>query len=113
MTINPDGLLQVAVVNGYQRGTTGINDSQWHHVAAVLEDDGSPNTSTIKIYVNGIEETAYTTLASPIETGSDPYVQVGLYNYNDAGARYFKGLNDDVRIYDRALSATEIQKLAQ
>jgi hypothetical protein len=111
VTISPEGFVQIAVVDGYQRGTTAVNDGQWHHIAAVLADDSSPSTNEIKIYIDGIQESSYTTLTAPVNTGSTPNVQIGFYN--DTSNRYFKGLIDDVRIYDRALSATEIVKVSQ
>ena len=111
VTISPEGFVQIAVVDGYQRGTMAVNDGQWHHIAVVLADDGSPSTNEIKIYIDGIQEGSYSTLTAPINTGSTPNVQIGFYN--DTSNRYFNGLIDDVRIYDRALSAAEIAKISQ
>jgi hypothetical protein len=110
LTITPDGLLQMAVFDGYQRGTTALHDGQWHHVAAVLTDDGSPDTSEVKLYIDGIAESGYTTLSRSINTGGAADVQIGLYNYNETG-RYFAGQIDEVRIYSAALSEQEIQAI--
>ena len=113
VTITPDGFVQIGVSGGYQKGTTEIDDGQWHHLAVVLEDDGSPDTAEIKIYIDGIEENSYSTKSRPINTTPAQNVQIGLYNYNDPMARYFNGLIDEDRIYDRALSANEIAEIAQ
>jgi len=48
------GAIRVSVAGGYIVGSTDVRDNQWHHVAAVLEDDGSPMSSEIKLYVDGV-----------------------------------------------------------
>ena len=40
--LNEDGTLRAEVSNGYLYGTTVLTDDQWHYIAVVLEDDGSP-----------------------------------------------------------------------
>ena len=110
LTVNPAGVvLQVAVFGGYSRGSTSVSDGQWHHVAAVLESDGSPDTSDIRLYVDGVEEVA-SVLLRTINTPAIEDVRIGIFI--DAGLRYFKGMIDDVRIYNRALSDSEIMNLA-
>ena len=75
-------------------------------VAAVLEDDGSPNVNEIRLYVDGVEDVASLNASDRVVNtvlGDD--LTIGAWV--DAG-RYFKGLIDDVRICDRALSGEEI-----
>jgi len=71
----------------------------WTHVAVVYENRHP------RLYVNGIL----------VKTGlAGPYGSVHLtpVNIGGMGAGYFKGLLDDVRVYGRALTATDIQALA-
>jgi hypothetical protein len=114
ITISEEGKLQLAAYDGYQRGNTSIDDGQWHHIAVVLDSDGTPNTSEISIFIDGIEETSYTTKSQSINTQVGKDVQIGLYDYDDIPSRYynrFTGRIGDVRIYDRALTQSEIQQI--
>lgn len=83
--------------------TTEIDDGIWHHI--VVTREGSVAT----IYVDGNQENA------------DPDFKTDLIGFqNDlyfgintvGGSAFFEGQIDDVRIYNRALSAAEIQALA-
>jgi len=103
-----NGALRIAVQGGSIVGVTDISDNQWHHLAAVLDDDGSPDVSEIKLYVDGIEEGYSSILPQAIDTATANDVAIGAID----SSGYFDGLIDDVRIYDRALSPTEIQLLA-
>ncbi len=108
--VNEGGQLRAEVQGGNIIGTTVINDGSWHHIAVVLEDDGSPDVNEAKLYVDGNLETISSSADEPIHTGSYQNVQIGMYY---TGERYFEGLIDDVRIYNVALSEQEIQSLSQ
>jgi len=70
----------------------------WHHIMVVY------NNKQPTIYLNG--SSVRTGFSSPREIVSAP-IQFGGMAYG-----YFEGLMDEVRIYNRALSAAEIKKLA-
>ena len=74
----------------------------WYHAALVFEDAGGVTTSA-KVYLNGV-------LSVTTETASDE-----PFSINQLGALYtaggFKGLIDDVRVYDRAITIHEIHAL--
>ncbi len=84
-------------------GTTRVGLNEWHHVA------GTYSASHLRLYVDGVEDpvgpAAYT---GPINTDDFP-VWIGA-NAERPG-RNLVGRIDDVRIYDRALSETEIVDL--
>ena len=101
-----DGELRCEVHNGYHYGTTKINDDEWHHVAVVLEDDGSPDIEETKLYVDGELETTGDLADEPINTIEDMDVTIGQNPH--ASDRWFDGLLDDVRIYDHALTESEL-----
>ena len=74
----------------------------------MLENDGSPTLDEVKLYVDGTEE-AVPGIATEINTILDNEVKIGVFSDT---AKYFEGLIDDVRIYNRALSEAEVQALA-
>jgi hypothetical protein len=75
--------------------------SQWGLITYTY--DGS----TIKAYVNGIPAGS-TSVSGTINNPTSPLVQIGK---NVTSATTFNGLIDEVRIYNRALSASEVQQL--
>jgi hypothetical protein len=77
-----------------------IDAGQWYHVAAT--NDGS----TLKLYVNGQFKTSE---SSDGFTGVDDNADIGSVT---SASLYYKGLIDDVRIYDRPLSEIEFQDIA-
>ena len=103
--VNENGTLRAEVHNGYIYGTKSLTDNQWHHIAVVLADDGSPDISEARLYVDGQLETTGGVLACPINTSATQDVQLGVFTL---AASYFNGLMDDVCIYGRALEASEI-----
>ena len=108
--INNVGGLGIAAYGGYIQ-TTGLDlrDGTWHHVAAVLPM-GYTNVDDVELYVDGIKMTSTVSSSRTIDTGSVLDVKIGILD--DGLDRYFDGLIDDVRIYNRALSETEIAALA-
>ncbi|MBE0535129.1 MAG: right-handed parallel beta-helix repeat-containing protein [Phycisphaerae bacterium] len=104
------GRLRLEVGGGAVVGATNICDNQWRHIAAVFENDGTPNVGDVILYVDGTPELltaqgdhAIDTLPGEVCIGGNP----------SSPARMFSGLIDDVRIYDRALAPEEIAELAK
>lgn len=88
----------------YQSSTTRINDDQWHLIT--VTDDGA----TASLYVDGAFEAS---LASgPMPLLAQPY-RIGAANSTTGStpANHHQGYYDDVRIFDRALSASEAADL--
>lgn len=81
-----------------------VNTHQWSHVAVTW--DGS--TGDWIGYLNGELEGSITNVSDLIST-SEGDVAIGRDSRHDRW--YFDGAIDDVRIYNRTLSETEIQKL--
>ena len=102
------GALRLEVQGGYVTATTPVNDGTWHHVAVVR--DTGVNCHDVTLYVDGVAETATTGKSGnnlPINTGTTFNVSIG----NSAHSWSAYGLDgsvDDVRVYDRVLSAEEI-----
>ena len=73
--------------------------------------DGTADATGIKFYINGVE-TAYTSPTDGVgnivsDTTSSAHIGANV----SANSRNFNGSLDDVRIYNRALSASEVQQL--
>ena len=110
----PAGVLQVEVYGGHVFGTTNVADGQWHHVAAVLKDDGSPDASEIKLYVDGVEEVYSYVLPAPINTAGGSDVLIGVLDSRSSGmVHYFDGQIDEVMVFDTALEPFQIRQLAE
>jgi len=103
-----NGFISIAVNSGWIAGDTDLRDGNWHHVAVVLVDDGSPSVNEIKLYVDGIEESTTYGSTQAINTPADADVAIGAFL---PSPDYFQGLVDDVRIYNRALQVSEIELL--
>ncbi|MDP3948490.1 MAG: LamG domain-containing protein, partial [bacterium] len=79
---------------------TSFSQNVWYHIVGVK------NGATLTLYVNG-SQTETVTVANPKKTGSAP-----LYFGRRANGSYAAFMQlDDVRIYNRALSAAEIYAL--
>lgn len=107
------GALHLEVEDGWKVGDTDLADDSWHHVAVVLENDGSPNASEIKLYVDGVEEFYSASNSQAINTSFFENVRIGCGAWNYNPSAFFNGAIDDVRIYDRALSDTDIVELSE
>ncbi len=108
--VNEGGQLRAEVQGGNIIGTSIINDDAWHHVAVVVENDGSPDINEARLYVDGQLEMISYSVDEPINSGSVQNVLIGVY-FEAGVPRWFQGLIDDVRIYSRALGDGEIRGL--
>jgi len=91
--------------------STAYNDGTWHHFAWTLSG-GPGNGATFAVYIDGVSK-SLTNLSvgtfSSISTSQN--VIMGKDGDGSSGS-FYNGKMDDVRIYDRALSSTEITDLA-
>ncbi len=89
--------------NEMVESTTTINDNFWHHVAAVRKAD------SILVYVDGVLEDLVTT-GSVFDLTNDAPVELGTnaacFDYQN-----YKGSMDELRFWDYAKSASEINAL--
>jgi len=80
----------------YVNGITDIRDGKFHHIA------GGTDGSKTFLYLDGKLEKAVSQTPNLVST---KYLSIGP---GDVLGQWFKGLIDEVRIYNRALSAKEI-----
>jgi len=78
-----------------------VSQNAWHHIVATF----SQATGLI-VYIDGEESASLTTQYYPPDTSAQSYFRIG-----NKEAFYYKGFIDDVRIYNRALSAEEVAAL--
>ena len=83
-------------------GTTVAKKNTWYHVAELW--DGA----FLRLFVNGVQEG---TPASGSGNVGVTIKDVAIGSESYGGSNFFNGLIDEVRVYNRALSADEIQKL--
>jgi hypothetical protein len=82
--------------------STPMMANQWYHTAGVFDGD------SVKVYINGVLS-GYTLFQGTIDTSSGYRPAIGnLSDSIQSQNRYFTGLIDEVKIFNRALSASEI-----
>jgi hypothetical protein len=113
-----DGIPEV-MVSPQQRltaETARLNDGQWHHLAAVMPNDGCL-LSEVRLYVDG--KAAKTRLAGAdrkLRFNQAVRLGFGGLNYSNKGfdalpVESFVGAMDEISIWTRPLDAAEIQAL--
>ena len=91
-----------------------VSDNIWHHFVWVVPSIANPKVSDVLIYMDGVLLSSIrgycvsNTIAINTQQGT-PLI-IGKY-FDTILPGYFNGQIDDVRIYNRALSNTEIQEL--
>ena len=92
-----------------ESNTDGIarNDDKWHHFVGIV--DGSVWTAWIDTILVGTDDNGH----SSVDIGSCPLpLTFGrLSEYSGSSWRYYTGSLDDIAIYDRAISQSEIIQL--
>jgi len=85
--------------------TTSINDNNWHFLIATIDR----STDMYSLYVDGILEHS---VVQDIGTFSNTtsYLEVGRSSTGSTNMFYFNGSIDQVRIYNRSLTASEIKQ---
>ena len=100
------GGIGVTPSGGYLYINARIHDNAWHHVAVVVQEAKLPNLhDDVSLYKDGVLQDIHDIGLLdlwPVDTGSELDLRIG---------RRFKGLMDEVRVYDRALSKDEIKTL--
>lgn len=92
----------VWIPTGYTFPSTG-----WFHIGWVFQPN-TPNTRNI-VYVNGVS--VYDATSTSITSPGSATIYLGGYKATNGNNRYYKGSLDDVRIYNRALTASEISAI--
>jgi len=95
--------------------STVLTLNKWTHVATIY--NGSDPIEKVKLYINGekVTSTNPTGIASTIPTSSNTKFRVGRNPSNkeitNSTAELFKGEMDEVRVFNKALTEEELQKM--
>lgn len=92
-----------------QTTASNLTAGTWYHVVGVYT---SGNNATAKIYINGAEATTSTTGTIPSSIGDDAGAfAIGVEDISTSPTGYYDGVIDEARVYNRALSNTEVSQL--
>ena len=86
--------------------------NQWSHVAVTVDRTVPPDAIGIRLYVNG-QQVSQTIIDTPGDVNGDADLLIGRGPDHWSEPELFKGMIDEVEIFDRALSAAELQALYQ
>lgn len=84
-----------------------LSDGKWHHIVYAIEDAGEPK---ISVYMDGDSQELIFGKESKLDNFV-PFVQpvyIGAANNRGNVERFFPGVIDEVRIYNRPLTADEV-----
>ena len=86
-----------------------LSDGKWHHIVFAIVD---PGESEVSLYMDGEPQEIIVGDAKKLDTFI-PFVEpvyIGAANNRGKVERHFPGLIDEVRIYDRPLTAGEVTR---
>ena len=83
--------------------TTAFPDAKWHNIAFTYTG------STLSIYIDGVFEKSVSSMTGPITTSTGIFSIGGQYLSKTSINNLFKGDIDELRMWDRVLTPTEIQ----
>ncbi len=107
-----EGRLRTEHGGGNLRGNTYVNDGEWHFGALTVAEGANLRPDVTKLYVDGLEDSILSGTGSNTAYDLQPVSDVCIGCRADNKSRFFIGALDEVRIYDRALTASEIAGLA-
>jgi hypothetical protein len=116
--INTENWYSLALWNGkarfeiYAQGQLNsindINDGNWHFLVITRNS----SNKIFSMYIDGNIESTMTDEGRNLNSGMDTPLEIGIWA-KESYAGTFNGYIDDIRIYNRALSESEIKQLYQ
>lgn len=104
-----NNFFRVEIQGTGQTTTTRVDTGRWHHVAVVLPNAAS-TMQQMQFYIDGISIPNASTNTTAINTATG-VTRIGDSFNNTTADRDFNGHLDDIRVYDNALTPTQIQDL--
>jgi len=95
---------------GNAQNDTELTTDEWHHVAVTVREN-STYESGLVFYLDGRDDTRVNADPDPIHPTENFDVKIGLC-YNEDN-RAYTGLIDDLRIYDKVLTITEVRDIIE
>jgi len=97
-----------ATTDARERSSVGISTTTWTHVAVTWSDGLAP-----KLYINGTEVSSYAVqTAGSGALSADASGPLGIGNHTTNTCAFY-GVIDDARVYNRALTSSEVKKIYQ
>jgi hypothetical protein len=110
LRLDEAGVAKIAFYNGSSFVTASYAvayvDTGWHHFAGVFSNSGD----TLKLYVDGVQVASTSTTSNVSYFGAGSNTVIGRHG-NSGTNNDFTGSIDDVQVYNRALSASEVAEL--
>lgn len=102
MEYNPqlDTLTLISSGNNLAQATGVALDTNWHHIAGTI--DGA----NAKLYVDGVDVTTDDNIDTLL--AGNTHLSIGQIS---SGGAYFDGMIDELQLYNRALSQSEVQDI--
>jgi hypothetical protein len=94
--------VQVQVDQTSFTSSASINDGKWHQICAVFNHD----VGSVRIFVDGQLDSQFSTPVTAVAAPYQLYVGVDRTGFN-----YYLGSLDEIRIFNRVLTATEVSQL--
>ncbi len=88
---------------GTPTGTVINSPDTWYHIACVFDD----SADQVREYINGVLDSTTATTKSLVSSTST--LRLGQEVPSVTAGRYYLGLLDDVRIYNKALTASDLE----
>ncbi len=103
--LDASGRIGITVGDGAAaKSTSPVNDNNWHHVVLTR----SSSTGNVEVYVDGVYN-SYAVSAKPSMINS--FSGIGMIRDTGGSHEYLSGTLDDVRVYNRVLSASDVTEL--
>ena len=100
-----NGKIEFVLGSGSALTSNTYDDNTWHHLV------GTWNGDNPKIYIDGSEVSYTSQTSTNAVTDSTSELRLGDYAFEAGQNRHLNGTLDDVRIYNRSLSPSEVSAL--
>jgi len=107
--IHSNGHIRMGNGSGQVEGRTDVTDGQWHHVAVTVADNAVNSSNDIRIYIDGEDDTLESTDEDAFDITSGLDLTIGWRPSQTD--RPLQGSIDDVRIFDKVLTLTEVEQV--
>lgn len=108
LLVYPDGHYTTNVNNAEVGGTSTRTGTEWQHVTWVYDVDAENNSSSVTFYANGELDA---TVDSGNESNWNVFTNLLIGRHKNSGGTSFVGLLDEIRVYDRAITAEEAKAI--
>src|SRR5210317_385886 len=103
--------VQVSYAGREWDSTTALSTGQWYHILVTYNGGNIETSSNTEIYINGTEETLVSGGGSSTGSASTSNTSYSLGYRTNISTLYVDGKIDQVRIFNKALSASEVTTL--